>query len=148
MRVSREEYNKLVISEMRKVYSEKTIDHAMNPRNVGVKQVASGYASVTGECGDIMEMWINIDDGVISEAVFMTDGCGTTIASGSIATEMIKGKAPEEAMQITQQDILDALDDLPEASKHCAQLAASTIKEAISNYYEGRREPWKRVYKK
>lgn len=148
MRVSREEYNKLVISEMRKVYSEKTIDHTLNPRNLGMKNTASGYASVTGECGDIMEMWLDVDDGIISDVVFMTDGCGTTIASGSAATEMIKGKSPEEAIQLSQQDILNALDDLPEQSRHCALLAANTVKDAIRNYYECKNEPWKRLYKK
>jgi len=139
---------KLVEFEMGKSYSKTAIDHAMQPRNVGVLPGADGYAEILGPCGDTMEIWISVNNGIIEEATFMTDGCGTSIAAGSMATEMIKGKALEDALQIGQQDILDALDGLPEESQHCALLAANTLKEAIANYFEYSREKWKRNYKK
>jgi len=138
----------MVELEMRKVYSEKVIDHALNPRNVGVLSDFSGYATVTGPCGDTMDTWLRVSDGIITEATFMTDGCGTTIAAGSMVTEMVKDKPVSAALKMSQQDILSALDGLPEESQHCALLAANTLREAIKDYYEYGRESWKRAYKK
>ena len=148
MRVSREEYQQLLVSELRKTYSAKTVDHALKPRNMGSIDIASGYASVTGPCGDTMEIWLNVDNKIIEEATFMTDGCVTTIAAGSMVTEMAKGRPVEEAMRIGQQDILKALNGLPTESEHCALLAANTLKEAIMDYDEYSRDKWKRNYKK
>jgi len=148
MRVSREEYQQILESELLKTCSEKTVDHALKPRNMGSIEVASGYAYITGPCGDTMEIWLSVDNQIIEQATFMTDGCITTIAAGSMITEMAKGKPVEEAMQIGQQDILKALDGLPEESEHCALLAANTLKEAILDYYEYSRDKWKRNYKK
>jgi len=148
VRVSREEYQQLLVSELRKTYSAKTVDHALKPRNMGSIDIASGYASVTGPCGDMMEIWLNVDNKIIEEATFMTDGCVTTIAAGSMVTEMAKGRPVEEAMRIGQQDILKALNGLPTESEHCALLAANTLKEAIMDYDEYSRDKWKRNYKK
>jgi len=148
VRVSREEYQQLLVSELRKTYSAKTVDHALKPRNMGSIDIASGYASVTGPCGDTMEIWLNVDNKIIEEATFMTDGCVTTIAAGSMVTEMAKGRPVEEAMRIGQQDILKALNGLPTESEHCALLAANTLKEAIMDYDEYSRDKWKRNYKK
>ncbi|MBN1691217.1 MAG: iron-sulfur cluster assembly scaffold protein [Dehalococcoidia bacterium] len=148
MRVSREEYQQILESELHKTCSEKTVDHALKPRNMGSIEVASGYAYITGPCGDTMEIWLSVDNQIIEQATFITDGCITTIAAGSMITEMAKGKPVEEAMQIGQQDILKALDGLPEESEHCALLAANTLKEAILDYYEYSRDKWKRNYKK
>lgn len=148
MRVSREEYQQLLVSELRKTYSAKTVDHALKPRNMGSIDIASGYASVTGPCGDTMEIWLSVDNKIIEEATFMTDGCVTTIAAGSMVTEMAKGRPVEEAMRIGQQDILKALNGLPMESEHCALLAANTLKEAIMDYDEYSRDKWKRSYKK
>ena len=114
-------------------YSQAVIDHAQNPRNVGSIQDADGFGSVTGPCGDNIEIWVKIKDGIIKEATFWTDGCGTTIAAGSMITEMAKGKTIGEAMKITQQDVLDALGGLPEENLHCALLAANTLKETVKN---------------
>jgi len=142
-----EQFEELIREEMRKVYSETAIDHAMDPRNVGDMENADGFAKVTGPCGDTMEVWLKVRDDIITEATFMTDGCGTSIASGSMVTEMAKEKSIIEARKISQQDILSALDGLPEESQHCALLAANTLKAAIRDYLAMKKEPWKRAYR-
>ena len=143
-----ESLQELAKAEMRKVYSETVVEHAMNPRNVGNTDNANGYASITGPCGDAMEIWLKIRNDTITEANFMTDGCGTTIAAGSMITELAKGKSISQAMKIGQQDILNALGGLPEESEHCALLAANTLKAAIKDYLAFKNEPWKRAYKR
>jgi nitrogen fixation NifU-like protein len=143
-----DELEELLLGETRRNYSAKAIDHAMNPRNLGVMENADVYASVTGPCGDTMEIWLKIDGELISGAGFMTDGCGTSIASGSMITELASGKNIREALAIGQQDVLDALDDLPEASRHCALLAANTLKAAVRDYIDTKKEPWKKAYRK
>jgi nitrogen fixation NifU-like protein len=148
VRVSREEYQQMLESELSKIYSSKTVDHALKPRNMGGIEIASGYAKITGPCGDTMEIWLSVDNKIIGEATFMSDGCVTTTAAGSMVTEMAKGKPVDEAIQIGQQDILESLDGLPEESQHCALLASNTLKEAIIDYYEYSRDKWKRSYKK
>ena len=90
-------------------YSETVIEHAQNPRNVGDICDADGYASVTGPCGDTMEIWLKVKDSYIKQSTFWTDGCGTTIAAGSMVTELAKGKAISDAFNITQQDVLEPL---------------------------------------
>ena len=146
-----EEFNELqelILGDARKVYSETVIDHSMNPRNVGNLEDADGFARVTGSCGDTMEIWLKVMDGIIVQATFYTDGCGTTIASGSMVTEMAKGKSITEAQKLSQQDVLDALGGLPDESQHCALLAANTLKAAIRDYIAMKREPWKKAYRK
>jgi nitrogen fixation NifU-like protein len=129
-------------------YSETVVDHASNPRNVGLIPNPDGQARITGPCGDTMEIWLRVVDGVIERASFWTDGCGTTIAAGSIVTELAKGKRAVEAFRITQQDMLEALGGLPDESVHCALLAANTLREAVKDHLAYRNEPWKRAYKK
>jgi len=143
-----DKYQQLVRDEMRKVYSKTVIDYAMNPRNVGNMDAADGYASITGPCGDAMDIWLNVKDDTIIKATFMTDGCGTTIAAGSMITELTKGKSVSQALRIGQDNVLSALDGLPEESKHCALLAANTLKAAVKDYLAFKSEPWKRAYKK
>ena len=138
----------LILADARNIYSETVIDHAMAPRNVGVMQDADGFARVTGPCGDTMEIWLKVNSDAIANATFMTDGCGTSIASGSMVTEIAKGKSIIEAQKTTQSDVLDALGGLPDESKHCALLAADTLKVAIRDYIATKREPWKRAYRK
>ena len=138
----------MIIAEARKLYSETVIDHAMNPRNTGEIIDADGYGHALGSCGDDMEIWLCVKNGNISEATFFTNGCSTTIASGSMITEMVKDKTLKSAQEINGQHVLRALDGLPEDSEHCAQLAANTLKEAIKDYLKIQREPWKKVYKK
>jgi len=143
-----EKYEELIKAEMKKVYSETVVEHSMNPRNVGDIEDAGGFAKVIGPCGDTMEIWLKVNSDTISDASFMTDGCGTTIASGSMVTEMAKGRTVFHAQKITQQDVLNALGGLPEESQHCALLAANTLKEAVKDYLITKKEPWKRAYKK
>ena len=143
-----DELQEAIIADMRKYYSEKVIDHFLNPRNVGEIQNADGFGRVTGPCGDTMEMWLKVKNDSIADATFLTDGCGTTIASGSMVTEMVKGKSILESQKITQQDVLDALGGLPEESIHCALLAANTLKATIKDYLALKNEPWKRAYRK
>jgi len=148
MTSSWEQFEEFIREEMRKIYFEITIDHAMNPRNVGNLMDADGFAKVTGTCGDTMEIWLRVNNGTIAEATFMIDGCGTSIASGSMVTEMAKEKSIIEARKISQQDVLNALGGLPEESQHCALLAANTLTAAIRDYLAMKKEPWKRAYRK
>jgi len=141
------ELEEYVMEDMRKVYSEKTIEHFLNPRNLGEIQAPDGFGRVTGPCGDTMEMYLKLNNGRIVNAKFTTDGCGTSIASGSMATELVKGKGIIAAQKITQDDILNALGGLPEESVHCALLAANTLREAIKDYLAFKSEPWKRAYR-
>ena len=129
-------------------YSETVIDHMRNPRNAGLISNPDGQARMTGLCGDTMEIWLRVRDGIIEQATFWTDGCGTTIAAGSMATELAKGKRVAEAFRIVQQDVLDALGGLPDDSVHCALLAANTLREAVKDQLAYQNEPWKRVYRK
>ena len=141
-----DELQKLIMADMRKVYSETTIDHIINPRNLGDMADASGFGRVTGSCGDTIEIWLKVKNGIIADATFLTDGCATSIASGSMATELAKGRSIPEALKISQQDVLKALGGLPEESAHCALLAANTLKEAVKDYISLKKEPWKRAY--
>ena len=143
-----DKYQELVKEEMSKLYSQTVIDHAMNPRNVGNTEAADGYASVTGPCGDTMDIWLKVKDDTIVKATFMTDGCGTTIAAGSMVTELAKDKSISQALRINQEDVLSALEGLPEESKHCALLAANTLKVAAKDYLALKNEPWKRAYRR
>jgi nitrogen fixation NifU-like protein len=147
MASSYQELEELVREEMRKIYTEATIDHAMNPRNMGGMENADGFGKVTGPCGDTMEIWLKIKNNTVVEATFLTDGCGTSIAAGSMVTELAKGKSISEALKITHQDVLDAFGGLPEESIHCAFLAANTLREAIKDYFTFKNEPWRRAYR-
>jgi nitrogen fixation NifU-like protein len=148
MTSSWQKFEELIRAEMRNIYSEAAVEHGMNPRNLGDLEDADGFARLTGPCGDTMSIWLKINGETIINTSFMTDGCGTTIASGSMVTEMAKGKSIGEARKISQQDVLDALGGLPEESKHCALLAANTFKEAIKDYLAMKKEPWRKVYRR
>jgi nitrogen fixation NifU-like protein len=140
------ELEQSIMADMKEVYSEKTIDHFLNPRNLGDIPAPDGFARVTGPCGDTMEICLKVSDDKIVNASFWTDGCGPSIASGSMVTEMAKRMNIGEAGRIGQHDVLAALDGLPEESEHCALLAANTLKEAIKDYLAFKKEPWKRAY--
>lgn len=136
-----------VLADVRKAYSEKVIDHAMNPRNVGEIPDADGYGSAIGSCNDSMEIWLRVRGGQITEARFWTEGCAETIATGSALTEMARGKSPLEALRITPEDVIAALDGLPPENQHCAVLAVNSLREAIKNYLALQREPWRKLYR-
>ena len=119
------------------LYSEKVMDHFRNPRNVGVIENADGVGEVgNAKCGDIMKMYLKIKDGVIEDVKFETFGCGSAIASSSMATEMIKGKTIDEALAVTNRQVVEALGGLPAHKLHCSVLAEESIKSAIKNYYD------------
>lgn len=133
--------------KMLEMYSETVVDHNLNPRNLGSFKDADGFARVTGPCGDTMEIWLKVNGTTIVRAGFTTDGCGTTIASASMITEMAKGKSLAEAQRISQKDVLEALDGLPEESEHCALLASNTLRAAIMDCIAMKKEPWKKAYR-
>ncbi|MCT4595039.1 MAG: Fe-S cluster assembly scaffold protein NifU [Anaeromicrobium sp.] len=117
------------------MYTEKVMDHFMNPRNVGEIDNASGVGQVgNAKCGDIMKIYLDIKDGIIEDVKFKTFGCGSAIASSSVATEMIKGKSVEEALKLTNRQVVSELDGLPAPKIHCSVLAEQAIKSAILNY--------------
>ena len=117
------------------MYSEKVMDHFSNPRNVGEIEDASGSGTVgNAKCGDIMKMDIKVEDGVITDVKFKTFGCGAAIATSSMATEMVKGKTINEALQLTNQAVAEALDGLPPVKMHCSMLAEQAIHAAIDDY--------------
>ncbi|NLY51729.1 MAG: Fe-S cluster assembly scaffold protein NifU [Firmicutes bacterium] len=117
------------------MYSEKVMDHFTNPRNVGEIPDADGVG-VEGNavCGDIMKLWIKVEDGRIVDARFKTFGCGAAIATSSMITELVKGKTIEEAMQISNTAVAEALDGLPPVKMHCSNLAADALRKAIDDY--------------
>lgn len=118
------------------LYSEKVFDHFSNPRNVGEIEDANGVGEVgNARCGDIMKMYLKIEDGIIKDVKFKTFGCGAAIATSSMATEMIKGKPLNEALKLTNQAVVEALDGLPAVKIHCSVLAEQAVKAAISDYY-------------
>ena len=121
------------------LYSEKVMDHFRHPRNVGSIENADGIGEVgNAKCGDIMKMYLKIDNDIISDVKFETFGCGSAIASSSMATEMIKGKPVSEALQLTNKAVAEALDGLPVHKLHCSVLAEEAIKSAVQNYYENK----------
>jgi nitrogen fixation NifU-like protein len=142
------ELEQSVMEDMKKVYSATAIDHFLKPRNLGELPMPDGYARITGPCGDTMEIFLVVRDDKVINASFQTDGCGPSIASGSMVTEMAKQAAIDEAQRIEQRDVLTALGGLPEESKHCALLAANALKEAIKDYLAFQKEPWKRSYRR
>ena len=148
MTSSWEIFQERIKAEMRKKYSENVVEHSCDPRNIGSIEGAEGYASVTGPCGDTMEIWLKMDGDMIEQASFVTNGCGTTIASGSMVTEMVKGKSKDECLKIEQQDILDALGGLPEESEHCALLASNTLKAAINNATQNKKHSHEKGYRR
>ena len=119
------------------LYSEKVMDHFRNPRNVGVIENADGVGEVgNAKCGDIMKIYLKIENDVIVDVKFETFGCGSAIASSSMATEMIMGKKISEAMELTNKAVAEALDGLPAQKLHCSVLAEEAVKAAIKDYYD------------
>jgi nitrogen fixation NifU-like protein len=128
-----------VMEDARKIYSEKVIERWLNPRNLGKIRNADGFAKIKGPCGDTMQISFKVRDHQISKIRFTTDGCASSIAAGSMATELAQGGKLEKAVEVSQQMILEGLDGLPEESVHCALLASNTLKEAIKNYFDSKK---------
>ena len=124
------------------LYSEKVMDHFNHPRNVGELEDADGVGQVGNPvCGDIMKVYLKITDGVIEDVKFKTFGCGSAIATSSMATEMIKGKTIQEALALTNAAVAEALDGLPAHKMHCSVLAEEAVKATLADYYTRRGEP-------
>ena len=134
-----------ITAEMRKIYSERTLDHAMRPRNTGKIENANGFARITGPCGDTMEIYLKVEGERVADAKLWTDGCGTAIACGSMATELAKGRTTLEVSKIGSKQILDALGGLPESDVHCAVLAANTLMTAIQNFLNRKRRRCRQI---
>ena len=125
------------------LYTETVMDHFTHPRNVGEIPDADGVGEVgNAKCGDIMKMYLKIKDNRIEDAKFETFGCGSAIASSSMATELIKGKTIEEALAVTNKQVVDALGGLPAYKLHCSVLAEESIKAAVKNYYDRNNIPY------
>lgn len=119
------------------MYSEKVLDHFSNPRNVGELEDANAVGQVgNAKCGDIMKIYMKIEDEVIQDVKFKTFGCGAAVATSSMATELVKGKSIDEALTLTNKAVMEALDGLPQAKIHCSVLAEEAIHAAIEDYYD------------
>lgn len=117
------------------MYTDKVMDHFTNPRNVGDIKEADGVGEVgNAKCGDIMRIYLQVEDNIIKDVKFKTFGCGAAIATSSMVTEMVKGKSIEDALEISNQAVAEALGGLPPAKMHCSNLAADALHEAIKDY--------------
>lgn len=122
------------------MYSEKVMEHFASPHNMGELKGANAVGEVgNAKCGDIMRMYLKIEDGIIKDASFKTFGCCAAIASSSVATDMVKGKSVDEALSIKNSDVVNELDGLPPVKVHCSVLAEEAIRKAIENYKEGQK---------
>jgi len=131
------ELQQQIIEQERALYSAKVIEEAHNPTNLGRMARPDAYGVVHGWCGDTMEVYLRLNGARIEEATFMTDGCGPTVACGSVLTRLARGMSLEEAGKIRPEDLIAALDGLPEESLHCAELAVSTLRYALERYLGG-----------
>lgn len=120
-----------IYEQERMIFSERVIEEYNNPKNIGKMAQPDAFATLTGWCGDTMEIYLKMDHDIIEDISFMTDGCGATIACGSILTSMVKGKSVEEAKAITDDDLITALQGLPEENLHCAHLTIITLEKAL-----------------
>jgi len=129
-----EKLREAIKDEMRAAYSETVIHEYSHPKNVGRMTKPDGFARITGVCGDTMEIYLKVGDDRIIDSQFVTDGCGATIACGSMITKMSKKKSIDEALTISSEDLVDILNGLPEENLHCAALATDALQRAIVNY--------------
>jgi len=142
------ELQERIMADLRRTYSPAVIDHWQNPRNFRQLEAADGHAKNTGSCGDTMEMFLRVKDETVTECTFQTDGCGTTVVCGSVATELVAGKTFLEALgAVSAAEILRVLGGLPESSVHCAQLAAETLRRALADYLYRKNDPLKKNYR-
>ncbi len=142
-----EKLQERILQELRKTYSEVVIAHWQNPKNWGIMHDADGYGKIAGPCGDTMEVSIRVRNDTIIQCTYDTDGCGTSIACGSIITEMATGKTIKSARKITQTKVLEFCCGLPAEDQHCALLAANTLHKAMADYEANKNEVWRRLYR-
>jgi nitrogen fixation protein NifU and related proteins len=137
-----------LIEALSKIYSETTIDHIIHPHNNESLPNPDGFAISRSDCGESMKIWLRIRNDRVEDAGFWTDGCAATIASGSMVTDLIKGKTALESLAVSARHIADALVDFPEGNFHCSELAALALRMALKDYLSIRQEPWKKLYRK
>lgn len=143
------ELQEQILEQIKKRYSQVVINNWQNPRNFQKMENPDGWAQAKGSCGDTMEMFLKMKDDVILHCTFQTDGCGTTIACGSVATELARSKTFTEALaSVSAGEILKKLGGLPEEDVHCAQLAAEALRRALADYLYQKRTPWKKHYRR
>jgi len=135
-----------IIEQALREYSAIVVEHWTHPRNQYAMDNPDGYARIKGPCGDTMEFFLRVQNGKIADASFLTDGCITSISSGSMAVELTVGKSLAEARAVSAENILNELGGLPEESQHCAVLASDTLRAAVGDYMISEKEPWKRLY--
>jgi len=131
-----------IIAEVRDKYPERVVEFWLNPKFMGEISDPNGQARVTGPCGDTIQIFLRIEKGVITDARFLTDGCGATVAAGCMACELALGKSTKESFQISAEVILEELGGLPEENTHCALLASNALKAALSDYLTSGKKPW------
>jgi len=138
-----------ILEQALKEYSEPVIERWQNPRNMGTIENPDGYGKVTGTCGDTIEIYLKMEGEVISSSAFRTNGCGATLACGSMVTEIVQGRTLTQALaKVSAAEILHRLGGLPEGNIHCAQLASETMRHALADYLQQRRSSWKKSYRK
>ncbi len=137
-----------LVSRLRAVYSDTTVDHVLRPRNNESIPNPDGFAEYDSGCGETMKIWLRIRDSVIEDAGFWTNGCAATIACGSMSTDLAIGKSVRQALGLSAQDIASALVDLPPGNMHCAELAAAALRNALKDHLAVQQQPWKRLYRK
>jgi nitrogen fixation NifU-like protein len=133
---------------LRKIYSATTIEHILHPRNTDPIPDPDGVAEVQSGQSESLKIWLRVQNEVVTESGFWTNGCAATIACGSMSTELAKGKTVKQALALTSRDIASALIDLPEGNLHCAELAAGALKEALADCLSTQNQPWKKIYRK
>jgi nitrogen fixation NifU-like protein len=143
----KEELEKVLLQELGDGISPILVDHIVRPRNLGTIEAPDGEATLSGICEDTVRIQFRLQGDRIEEIRFMTNGCGATLACGSMATEWARGKTLGEAMKVSAQQLIEALGGLPIESTHCAYLAANTLKAAARDALEVRRAPWKGLYR-
>ena len=143
------ELQEQIFRDILETYGPTAFEHLQNPRNFGLLDNPDGYARVKGTCGDTMEMSVMVENDVVAGCGFMTDGCGTTVVCGSVATELAKGRTFVSALgAVTAAAIINVLGGLPEADVHCAELAAETLRRALADHLYQKNTPWKKNYRK
>ena len=138
-----------ILEQIRQEYSQAVIERWQNPRNLGRMEKPDAYGRVTGSCGDTIETFLKVEDDIITECTFTTDGCGATVACASMATELAAGKSFTHALaKVSADEILKQLGGLPEGNVHCAQLASESLRHALADYLHHQKSPWKKHYRK
>ena len=135
-------------NRLRGIYSETTVDHIVQPRNTRDIPSPDGLATFQSGCNEVMKIWLKVRDDIVVDSGFWTNGCAATIACGSMGTELVKGKSIAEALAVSAEDIARALVDLPEGNFHCAELAAGTLRIALTDCLSTQQQPWKKLYRK